>query len=161
MKVIFLDNDGVICLESEWGSRFKKGTDFDRLNTKAVKVLNDIIEQTGAEIVISSDWKLHANLEALNKHYADHGVMKAAIAVTPRYEVKKMSESYDLESNRIKEIQMYLKDHPEVTEWVSLSVDELFERIIAFKESYKEQEKCLSLIERFKNGEKYDKLHYL
>lgn len=43
----------------------------------------------------------------------------------------------------------------------SLSVDELFERIIAFKESYKEQEKCLSLIERFKNGEKYDKLHYL
>ena len=127
MKVIFLDNDGVICLESEWGSRFKKGTDFDRLNTKAVKVLNDIIEQTGAEIVISSDWKLHANLEALNKHYADHGVMKAAIAVTPRYEVKKMSESYDLESNRIKEIQMYLKDHPEVTEWVAVDDLEMFD----------------------------------
>ena len=24
MKVIFLDNDGVICLSTEWGGRFKK-----------------------------------------------------------------------------------------------------------------------------------------
>ena len=24
MKVIFMDHDGVICLESEWGSRFDK-----------------------------------------------------------------------------------------------------------------------------------------
>ncbi len=24
MKVIFLDHDGVICLSSEWGNRFKK-----------------------------------------------------------------------------------------------------------------------------------------
>ena len=24
MKVIFLDHDGVICLSSEWGGRFKK-----------------------------------------------------------------------------------------------------------------------------------------
>jgi hypothetical protein len=48
MKILFLDHDGVICLSSEWGSRFKnkEGLDsvFDRFNEKAVRVLNQIIE---------------------------------------------------------------------------------------------------------------------
>ena len=66
MKVIFLDHDGVICLSSEWGGRFKKQEKwggrklsmtplempleyrFDNFNQKAVKVLNEIIEETGA-----------------------------------------------------------------------------------------------------------------
>jgi 16S rRNA C1402 N4-methylase RsmH len=51
MKVMFLDHDGVICLSSEWGGRYKKkGFDsnpetpmdirMDNFNDKAVKVLN-------------------------------------------------------------------------------------------------------------------------
>jgi hypothetical protein len=54
MKVIFLDHDGVICLSTEWGSRFKnkEGLDstFDRFNDKALKVLNEIIDETDCEI---------------------------------------------------------------------------------------------------------------
>ena len=83
MKILFLDNDGVICLSSNWGSRHKKqkklGTEpifnhknelpveyrFDNFDIKAVKVLNKILEQTGAEIVVSSDWRLHGTLEEL------------------------------------------------------------------------------------------------
>jgi pterin-4a-carbinolamine dehydratase len=84
MKVIFLDNDGVICLANNWGSRHKKQKEwggmklsmrgreipleyrFDNFDQKAVKVLNEILEQTDAEIVVSSDWRLHANLEELH-----------------------------------------------------------------------------------------------
>ena len=48
-KVLFLDHDGVICLATEWGSRFKNkdGFDslFDRFNQKAINVLNEIIER--------------------------------------------------------------------------------------------------------------------
>ena len=80
MKVIFLDHDGVICLSTEWGGRFKKQKKwggrklsmtngevplefrFDNFNKKAVKVLNEILEETGAEIVVSSDWKRWANV---------------------------------------------------------------------------------------------------
>ena len=83
MKVIFLDHDGVICLSSEWGGRFKKQEKwggrklsmtplemplkyrFDNFNQKAVKVLNEILEETGAELVTSSDWKRWANLEEM------------------------------------------------------------------------------------------------
>ena len=60
MKVLFLDFDGVICLSSEWGGRYKKkGFDsnpetpmdirMDSFNQKAVKVLNEIVEKTGCE----------------------------------------------------------------------------------------------------------------
>jgi len=70
-KVIFLDNDGVICLAHNWGSRFKKQKRsiaeivsdrdlpveerFDNFDQKAIKVLNQILEETDAELVVSSD----------------------------------------------------------------------------------------------------------
>ena len=78
MKVIFLDHDGVICLSSEWGGRFKKQNKwkgrklsmttlempieyrFDNFNQKAIKTLNEILEETGAEIVVSSEWKKYS-----------------------------------------------------------------------------------------------------
>ena len=85
MKVIFLDNDGVICLSNNWGGRDKKwakyrsanpetskvlreapvSVRFDNFDTKAVRMLNQILEETGAEIVVSSDWKKHGTIEEL------------------------------------------------------------------------------------------------
>ena len=61
MKVIFLDHDGVICLSTEWGGRYKRQNKwegrklsmtpmeipmeyrFDNFNKKAIKVLNEIL----------------------------------------------------------------------------------------------------------------------
>jgi hypothetical protein len=102
MKVIFLDNDGVICLASNWGSRYKKRKQtytkdnpmsmdieppveyrFDDFDTKAIKVLNDILTETGAEIVVSSDWKRHAAVEELGDYYTSQGIIKRPIAKTP------------------------------------------------------------------------------
>mgnify|MGYP000323948819 CR=1 FL=1 len=94
MKVIFLDNDGVICLSSNWGSRHKKQKKwggrklsmtirempveyrFDNFDKKAIKILNEILETTDAEIVVSSDWRLHANLEELGEYYESQGIIK-------------------------------------------------------------------------------------
>ncbi len=39
MKVIFLDHDGVICLSSEWGGRYKKQKEWKKL--KDVKLSTD------------------------------------------------------------------------------------------------------------------------
>lgn len=144
MKVIFLDHDGVICLASEWGGRFKKQKKwggrklsmtnkeipveyrFDNFNKKSIKILNEIIEETGAEIVISSDWKLHANLEELGEYYLSQGISKKPIAVTPNlgqctwYSNWIWSREWDLEMTRVIEIKQYLVDHPEITNWVSI-----------------------------------------
>jgi len=144
MKVIFLDNDGVICLSDNWGGRFKKQKKwggrklsmtnkeipveyrFDNFNKKAVKVLNEILEETGAEIVISSDWKHHATLEELGEYYLSQGIIKKPIAVTPNlgqctwYKDWVWSRDWGLEMTRVIEIKQYLNDHPEITNWVAI-----------------------------------------
>jgi hypothetical protein len=151
MKIIFLDHDGVICLSTEWGGRFKKQKKwggrklsmsngevpleyrFDNFNKKAVKVLNEILEETGAEIVVSSDWKNHATLEELGLYYEQQGIIKKPIDFTPwshqcDWHLKESTEfpwvrQWDLEQCRSIEIKQYLVDHPEITNWVA--VDDL------------------------------------
>ena len=145
MKVIFLDHDGVICLSTEWGSRFKKQTKvkrklsqsvlslpvyarFDNFNKKAIKILNEILEETGAEIVVSSDWKRWANVEEMGEYYESKGIIKKPIAFTPdlgqctwhNENVWVWSKDWDLEMCRVIEIKQYLHDHPEITHWVSI-----------------------------------------
>jgi hypothetical protein len=145
MKVIFLDHDGVICLATEWGGRYKKrqkaggikASDsakdmpveyrFDNFNQKAVDILNDIIKQTGAEIVVSSDWKRWANCEEMGEYYESKGICKKPIAFTPDLQNCTVhgslfiwSPEWDLEQTRSIEIKQYLHDHPEVTHWVAI-----------------------------------------
>ena len=155
MKVIFLDNDGVICLSNNWGSRHKKQKEwggrklsmtsreipveyrFDNFDQKAIKVLNQILEETDAEIVVSSDWRFHANQEELGDYYESQGIIKRPIAVTEKFHFTNWleegfikdhgefpwSRNEDLEQQRHFEIKRWLRDHPEVTHWVA--VDDL------------------------------------
>lgn len=147
MKVIFLDNDGVICLSNNWGSRHKKQSKwggrklsmsmreipieyrFDNFDKKAIKVLNEILTKTDAEIVVSSDWRNWATLEELGVYYTSQGILKAPIGVTKFLGQCEQPENFpwykphDLEQARSLEILQYLKDHPEITHWVA--VDDL------------------------------------
>ena len=148
MKVIFLDNDGVICLANNWGSRHKKQRKwgrrklsmssqeipleyrFDNFDKKAVKVLNEIIEKTDAEIVVSSDWRYHASLEELGDYYTSQGIIKKPMDVTPRTSDidPKLWERHfrhyaKLEEERAFEIRHYLGMYPSISRWVA--VDDL------------------------------------
>jgi HAD domain in Swiss Army Knife RNA repair proteins len=121
MKVLFLDHDGVICLQSEWGGRFGKereGLDsvFDDFNESAVKVLNEIIDATDCEIVISSDWRHYATLEQLQELYRIRGIRKQPIAVT---ETISCSSAF-LEAARVQEIESWIHSHPEITSWCAV-----------------------------------------
>jgi hypothetical protein len=146
MKIIFLDHDGVICLDSNWGSRKKKQDKwggrklsmslreipleyrFDNFDKKAIDVLNEILETTGAEIVVSSDWKAWASIEQMGEYYEMQGIIKKPIAYTKNLgqcsfqDTKSFiwSVTYDLEQSRYVEITQYLMDHPEITHWVSI-----------------------------------------
>jgi len=123
MKVLFLDHDGVICLAAQWGSRFKnkEGLDstFDRFDPKAIRILNEIIDKTDCEIVISSDWRFHATLEEMQELYRIRGIKKVPIDYTPDFSstLEKAAES------RSWEILDWVKAHPEITHWAA--VDDL------------------------------------
>ena len=132
MKVIMLDHDGVICLEQQWGSRFNKKMDgstsvdsyFDDFDEKAIEILNEILTETGAEIVISSDWKKFADISEMREYYELHGIKKSPYDYTPYYSnIPNGRFGTPLAEARAVEISTWLKDHPEVTHWVA--VDDL------------------------------------
>ena len=150
MKCIFLDHDGVICLSNNWGGRTKKWSKyrsenpesssdkrdapvevrFDDFDEKAVRILNQILEETGAEIVVSSDWKRWANVEEMGEYYESKGIIRKPISLTPDLgdctwenedrENWVWSPRWDLEMSRVVEIRQYLHDHPEITHWVAI-----------------------------------------
>lgn len=149
MKVIFLDHDGVTCLASNWGSRSKKqrvrgihphtmekdipmDCRLDDFDGKATKVLNKILEESEAEIVISSDWKKHASVEELQEMYKIYGVVKGPIDCTKFYHTLEVDEVSGQKRQwaevkayeRCVEIKEWLSRHPEVTHWVA--VDDLY-----------------------------------
>lgn len=139
MKVIFLDNDGVICLANNWGSRHKKQKEwggrklsmtnseipiqyrFDNFDKKAVDVLNSILEETGAEIVVSSDWRLYANLKELGNYYQEQGIIKKPIAYTEVFHytnwanLKILPEDFPWERNSSREQER----HFEILKWLN------------------------------------------
>ena len=149
MKVIFLDLDGTICLSNNWGGRSKKWgkyrsenpetskfmkdapveVRFDDFDKKAIKVLNEILEETESEIVVSSDWRCHATLEELGEYFLSQGILKKPVGVTKMLGQCNQPENYpwlrkwDVEQSRSLEILQYLFDHPEVSQWVA--VDDL------------------------------------
>ena len=146
MKVVFLDNDGVVCLHNNWGTRNKKRQKagvsartspselsvdlrFDNLDKKAVRILNEILEESGAEYVVSSDWRFHATLEELGDYYLSQGVIKRPLDATGMFkdlfpkQWASLRFRADLELERYMEVENWLEKHPEVTHWVA--VDDL------------------------------------
>jgi hypothetical protein len=107
-KILFLDHDGVICLYDNWGSRLKSGKKFDDFDKKAIKVLNQIIEKTDCEIVVSSDWRYHGTLEELQQLYRDWGISKVPISVTL---ISPFQSTSILERARASEIKQWVDDN--------------------------------------------------
>lgn len=115
-KVIFLDIDGVLATHKQFMQNRKK---FQQKNSwahdnnvpypfddKCVKILNDILDQTDAEIVLTSDWKLHWDLIRLHEIFQNNKVKKS-----PRMVTKNNPVSFsNLSKNRANEIDEFL-DH--------------------------------------------------
>lgn len=148
-KIIFLDHDGVMCLASEWGGRFNKirawnklhpdnqyvyGNEetqmdveyrFDDFNAKAVKVLNEILLATDAEIVTSSDWKYFCTVEEMQGLFKTFGVDKGPIEYTPKLETSDFEALGEnvrrgAGAERAMEIKKWLASNPQVTNWVAI-----------------------------------------
>ncbi len=147
--IIFLDHDGVMCLATEWGGRFKKiqkwnnlhpdnpfihGDDdskmdveyrFDNFNAKAVKVLNQILSETDSQIVTSSDWRYWASVEEMQELFKKFGVIQGPIDYTSKLEISDFEALGEkvirgAGAERAMEIKKWLSLHPEVTHWVAI-----------------------------------------
>jgi hypothetical protein len=80
MKIIFLDIDGVICVDfskrrDEYGNSFKP---------EYVENLKAIIDKTGAQIVLSSSWR-YAGLQIIQEMWEMRNMPGEVIDVTPKW----------------------------------------------------------------------------
>ena len=113
-KVIFLDIDGV--LSPRWWDSDKQSDNYGRLfDAKAVANLSKIVEETEAEIVISSSWK-NVGLVELQNMWRDRNLPGKIVDITPDYMsdellLKEDSADMDYLYERGSEIQGWLLLH--------------------------------------------------
>ena len=144
MKTIFLDIDGVLATDKEFMMNRKKFQEkypvADELNipypfnSGCVKIFNEILQETDARIVLSSDWRLHWNLEDLDKIFKFNSVIKSPEATTSFHKWKMSS---GLEHDRVKQIEQYVS-YSEITNWVAiddLNLSDLGDRFVRTKDS--------------------------
>jgi hypothetical protein len=117
-KVIFLDIDGVLATDKQFMQNRQKfhmkNPEAKELNIpypfdqKCVKIFNEILTETGSEIVLSSDWRLYWTLEELDKIFKFNKVIKSPVAVTSKTKLVSMS---NLVLNRVKQIELFLEEN--------------------------------------------------
>jgi hypothetical protein len=121
MKILYTDIDYVLSLASEPNMKMTKWGWVSPFNKKAVQVYNEIISKTGAEIVISSDWKTHWSLEQLQEIFVEWaGIIKPPFDVTPTIPGVILQK---LEEWRAKEILTHVKKY-KLESWVA--IDDLY-----------------------------------
>lgn len=116
MKVIFLDFDGII----------NDYMTMDQINEDNIEVLKTILDETNAKVVVTSSHKYkyqrNNNIEEfLNNNYYVRALKDSGIEVidlTPYMILKEKNEN-----QREQEILEYLKNHPEVTQFLILDDD--------------------------------------
>lgn len=128
MKVIFIDIDGVLATAPCWNMSTDNKWDAYPFDKKAVKVLNEILKETGAEMVLSSDWKYHYTMNQIKEIFIEfNGVIKSPFDKTP---FSKEYTAMNLEGGRVTEINMWLAENKEklgITHWVAIDDLKMFQ----------------------------------
>ena len=114
-KVIFLDFDGpMIPIRAYWlPNQTKPASVFDPV---AVSLLNKLVRDSGAKIVISSSWRGVGDDESKEKVF-ETLVMNG---VATSFVHEDWATPWKFSSERVHEIPMWLNDHPEVTHYVAI-----------------------------------------
>ena len=126
-RVIFLDIDGVLATPKQYATRrtklYKRDSTAAGLgipylfDEKCVIAFNRFILMNDVEIVLSSDWRRHFDIDELKTIFKINGVAKVPISVTEQ--LNKESFYENLESIRVREIQKWLDDNPTET-WCAI-----------------------------------------
>ena len=110
MKIVFLDIDGVLNSDTwEKTDEYNKGEYPEKMfDPKAVKLLNKIIKETEAKVVLTSTWRLKYSLDEMINLFSKVGINCDLIDFTP--DLKKDND-YTLRGN---EILKWCKDNRNV-----------------------------------------------
>ena len=115
-KVVFLDIDGVLNTKW-WYTQMDRNTPKDKygyaFDPNAVSNLKKIIDETGADIVISSSWKSFG-ISELEDMWQDRGLPGKLIGITPNSVSDEMLLNADLDH-----MELFSIRGMEIKEWLS------------------------------------------
>jgi len=110
-KILFLDFDGVM-LPYNANIKHKEypyiHTPIQLFDKKCVNVLNEIIQVTDCDVVITSDWRNHLEMDELIEIFHLNKIVKEPFSRTKN---GKYTNPDTLESDRIYEIQEYIQQN--------------------------------------------------
>ena len=120
-RIIFLDIDGVLnCTKSK--SKCPSTGDPVGIDTDKIRRLKRIIDETGAEVVLTSTWK---DCYELGAYKQEHRIGKYMNNKFRKFRIKIKDKTFERTwSQRAKGILDWLKAHPEVTNFVILDDEE-------------------------------------
>ena len=118
MKLIFLDIDGVINCSTTI-KRLACSNEFTFVDARKVLRLRDIVERTGAKLVLSSTWRFGADPGAF---YLEREALRELVAEFRRLRCPLWFDvtPYLPRAKRWQEINAWLILHPEVEEYIIL-----------------------------------------
>ena len=116
MKVLFLDIDGVLNTKY-WYTQVNRNTPKDKygyaFDPNAVANLKRIVEESGADIVISSSWKC-MGLSQMEDMWRDRSLPGKIIGITPNSVSDEMLLNADIDS-----IELFHSRGEEIKEWLT------------------------------------------
>lgn len=136
LKIIFLDYDGCINHEifyrdraNHWNKAFERPYPLSEIDERCVDLLNYIIQETGAKVVISSSWRHGRSVQELQNILEQLKFEGEIIDVTPSF-----STYGDDEKCRGDEVAKWIADNEELIgckpeeykNWVALDDDNDF-----------------------------------
>jgi hypothetical protein len=118
MKIIFLDIDGVLNFENAYRAGLCEYIElvsndgsfkhYQQFASSAKYLLNKLIEETGAKIVISSTWRIDG-LDRMRQIWNNEGMSGEIIGITPRFRIGDGENNYS--APRGSEIKQWLSSH--------------------------------------------------
>lgn len=118
MKVLFLDIDGVLNSTRYMLELKEKGQEFrydKHMCPLSMRVLNEVLEKSGAKVVISSSWRIVHSLKEIEEVLVSNGFKGEIIGVTPK--------GTGLTRVRGHEIKDWLMQNPGVTHFAIVDDD--------------------------------------
>ena len=123
MQIIFLDIDGVMnshqWLEQQPPFSLREHPE-RAIDPAAVQHLNHLTDKTGAQIVVTSTWRLKWSVHRLRKIFVNSDIRGALLDVTEVLTVAASMHHKMHVDPRAQEIFNWLQHHPEVTQYVVL-----------------------------------------
>lgn len=116
MKVLFLDIDGV-CNSADYMRRINKQSFWHDTDPDAVKLVKQIIKETGCLVVLSSTWRLYPEARAVVKRDVCH-------FIDCTKDLQRGAKRGVVE--RGVEVQEWLDRHPSVTQYAIIDDDSDF-----------------------------------